>query len=100
MDPSREQRPIPPPWHQVVHGTNARSPQESVHHKQLGKFTLGPYGLSQSLGLKVTLPSLHSLPLTLLSSCVEYYNTNYHEINHRHACNKKTCVCSSQVEHY
>ena len=70
MDPSREQRPIPPPWHQVVHGTNARSPQESVHHKQLGKFTLGPYGLSQSLGLKVTLLSLHSRLTLTFYPCV------------------------------
>ena len=94
MDPSREQRPIPPPWHQVVHGTNARSPQESVHHKQLGKFTLGPYGLSQFLGLKVILHFLHSwLILTLLSSCVEYYGTNYYRINYGHARNNKPCYC-------
>ena len=57
------------------------------------------------LGLKVIFPSLHSqLTLTLLSSWVEYYNTNYHMIRYGYARNKYTfnsshITCISTIMH-
>ena len=114
MDLSLEWRPIPPSWHQVVHGTTTRPLQESIQHKITdssqsnnvpnedswashlqsdprapGKWHTWPIRVtSQSLGLQVSLPSLHSrLNLTLLSSCVEAYGTNYNLINYGYARN-------------